>query len=105
MEFSRQEYWSGLPFPSPGHLPNARAEPRSPTPQVDSLPSVVQSLSRAQLFVTPMDYSTRDFPVLHHLLELAQTHVHRVCDAIQPSCLLSSPSPPAINLSQHQGLF
>ena len=39
MEFSRQEYWSGLPFPSPGDLPNQRIEPRSPTLQVDSLPS------------------------------------------------------------------
>ena len=38
-------------------------------------------------------------------LECAQTHVHRVGDAIQPSHPLSSPSPPAFNLSQHQGLF
>ena len=37
MEFSRQEYWSGLPFPSPGDLPNPGIEPRSPTLQVDSL--------------------------------------------------------------------
>ena len=42
---------------------------------------------------------------LHHLLELAQTHVHRVGDAIQPLCPLSPPSPPALNLSQHHGLF
>ena len=49
----------------------------------------------------PMDWSTPGFPVLHHLLELAQTHVHRVGDAIQPSRPLSSPSPPAFNLSQH----
>ena len=41
----------------------------------------------------------------HQLLELAQTHVHRVGDAIQPSHPLSSPSPPALNLSQHQGLL
>ena len=53
----------------------------------------------------PMDCSTRGFPVLHHLPELAQTHVHWVCDAIQPSCPLSSPSPSVFNLSQHQGLF
>ena len=53
----------------------------------------------------PMHCSTSGFPVLHHLLELAQTHVHRVGDAIQPSHPLSSPSPPAFNLSQHQGLF
>ena len=43
------------------------------------------------------------FPVLHHLLEFVQTHVHRVGDAIQPSHPLSSPCPPAFNLSQHQG--
>ena len=52
----------------------------------------------------PVDCSTSGFPVLHHLLELAQTHVHRVEDAIQPSHPLSSPSP-ALNFSQHQGLF
>ena len=44
------------------------------------------------------------FPVHHQLLELAQSHVHRVGDAIQPSHPLSSPSPPAFSLSQHQGL-
>ena len=47
-----------------------------------------------------MDCSTPGFPVYHQLLELAQTHVHRVGDAIQPSLPLSSPSPPAFNLSQ-----
>ena len=52
-----------------------------------------------------MDCSTPGFPVHHHLLELTQTHVHQVIDAIQPSRPLSSPSPPAFNLSQHQGLF
>ena len=51
----------------------------------------------------PMDCSTPGFPVLHYVLELAQTHVHRVSDAIQPSHPLSLPSPPAFNLSQHQG--
>ena len=44
-------------------------------------------------------------PVHHQLLEITQTHVHWVGDAIQPSHPLSSPSPPAFNLSQHQGLF
>ena len=53
----------------------------------------------------PMDCSTPGFPVLHYTPELAQTRVHRVGDAIQPSHPLSSPSPPALNLSQHQGLF
>ena len=52
-----------------------------------------------------MDCSMPGFPVHHQILELAQTHVYRVGDAIQPSHPLSSPSPPAFNLSQHQGLF
>ena len=45
------------------------------------------------------------FPVHHQLPELSQTHVHWVGDAIQPSHPLLSPSPPAFNLSQHQGIF
>ena len=53
----------------------------------------------------PMDCSTPGFPVRHQRPELAQTHVHRAGDATQPSHPLSSPSPPAFNLSQHQGLF
>jgi len=52
-----------------------------------------------------MDCSRPGFPVFHHLPEFAQTHVHRVGDAIQPSHPLLSPSPPALNLSQQQGLF
>ena len=52
-----------------------------------------------------MDHSTPGFPVHHLLLEFTQTHVHRVSDAIQPSHPLLFPSPPAFNLSQHQGLF
>ena len=51
-----------------------------------------------------MDCSTPGFSVLHYLLEFAQTHVHWINDAIQPSHL-SLPSPPALSLSQHQGLF
>ena len=51
-----------------------------------------------------MDCSMPGFPVLHNLLKFAQIHVHWVSDAIQPSCPLLSPSPPAFNLSQHQGL-
>ena len=52
-----------------------------------------------------MDCCTPGFPVHHQLLELAQTHVHQVGDAIQPSQPLSFPSPPAFNLSHHQSLF
>ena len=51
----------------------------------------------------PMDCSTPGLPVHHQLPELAQTHVYRVCDAMQPSHPLSSPSPPAPSPSQHQG--
>ena len=53
----------------------------------------------------PMDCSTPGFPVLHYLLQFAQTHGHQVSDVIQPSHPLLPPSPPAFNLSQHQGLF
>ena len=53
----------------------------------------------------PMNRSTPGLPVRHQLPEFTQTHVHGVSDAIQPSHLLSSPSPPAPNPFQHQGLF
>jgi len=53
----------------------------------------------------PMDCSTPGLPVHHQLPEFTQTHVHWVGDAIQPPHPLSSPSPPALNLSQNQGLF
>ena len=53
----------------------------------------------------PMDCSMAGFPVLHHLTEVSQTHVHWVSDATQPSSPLSSPFPPVFYLSQHQGLF
>ena len=52
-----------------------------------------------------MNCSMLGLPVRHQLPELIQTHVHRVSDAIRPSHPLSPPSPPALNLSQHQGLF
>ena len=73
-----------------------------------SLFSSVQCTSFAQLSPTlcnPMDCSTPGLPVHHQLPEFTQTHVHWVSDAIQPSHPWSSPSPPAFNLSQHQGLF
>ena len=52
-----------------------------------------------------MDCSMPGFPLLHCLLEFAQIQIHRVSDAIQLSQPLSAPSPPALNLSKHQGLF
>ena len=64
--------------------------------------SVAQS---CPTFCDPMDYSTPGLPVHHQLPELTQTHVHWVSDAIQPSHPLSSSSPPAFDLSQHQSLF
>ena len=68
----------------------------------------VQSSSVSQSCPTlcdPMNRSTPGLPVHHQLPESTQTHVHWVDDVIQPSYPLSSPSPPALNLSQHQGLF
>ena len=76
MEFSRQEYWSGLPFPS----------------HSVQFSSVAQS---CPTLCDPMNHSTPGFPVHHQLLEFTQTHVHRVGDAIQPSHPLQSPFPPA----------
>ena len=67
--------------------------------------SVQFSPSVRSNFCDPMDCRTPCFPVHHQLLELGQTHVHRIGDTIQPSHPLSSPFPPAFNLSQHQGLF
>ena len=69
---------------------------------------LVQISSVAQLCSTlcdPMDCSMPGLPVHHQLLEFTQTHVHWVGDVIQPSHPLSSPSLPALNLPQHQGLF
>ena len=64
--------------------------------------SVVQS---CPTLCDPMNHSMPGLPVHHQLLEFTQTHVHQIGDAIQPSHPLSSPSPPAPNPFQHQGLF
>ena len=69
-----------------------------------SLFSSVQLLSDVWLW-DPMNHSMPALPVHHQLSESTQTHVHWVGDAIQPSYPLSSPSPPSLNPSQHQGLF
>ena len=68
----------------------------------------LQFSSVTQLCLTlcdPMNCSTSGLPIHHQLPQFTQTHVHRVGDAIQPSHPLLSPSPPAPNPSQHQGLF
>ena len=67
--------------------------------------SSVQLLSHVQLFVTPWTAEHQASLSISNSQSFAQTLVHQVGDAIQPSHLLSSPSPPAFNLSQHQGLF
>ena len=64
--------------------------------------SVTQSCST---LCDPMNHSTPGLPLHHQLPEFTQTHVHQVSDAIQPSRTLSFPSPPALNPSEHQGLF
>ena len=70
--------------------------------QFSSAQSVAQS---CLTLYNSMDCSTPGCPVHHQLLKLAQTYVHGVGDANQPSQLLSSLSPSAFNLSQHQGIF
>ena len=68
----------------------------------DQFSSVAQS---CPTLCDPMNHSTPGLPAHHHLPEFTQTHIHRVRDSIQPSHPLSSPSPPAFSLSQHQGPF
>ena len=106
MGLSWQEYWSGLPFPSPGDLPNPGMEPKSLMSlalaagglfTTSTILSSVQLLSPVRLCIT-MDCSTPGLTIHHQLPEFTQIHVHQVGDVIQPSHLLLSPSPPAFNL-------
>ena len=93
---------------SPAYLRSSLLEVHSPTKEAPVSVASVQFNSVAQSCQTlcyPMDCNTPGFPVHPQLLELAQTHVHWVSDAIQPSHPLSSPSLPALNFSQNQGLF
>ena len=88
--------------------PSVRAESSPARPKFYGGFSSVQFSSVAQscpILCDPMNRSTPGLPVRHQLPEFTQTHVHRVGDAIYPSHLLSSPSPPAPNPSQHQSLF
>ena len=115
MGFSRQEYWSGLPFPSLGDLLTQGLAGRfftylrNPSKMflldlklANGLSSVTQS---CPTLCNPMACIKPALPVHRQLPELTQTQVHWVRDAIQPSHPLLSPSPPALNLSQNQGLF
>ena len=136
--FSRQEYWSGLPFPSPMHACMLSrfsrvwlCDPRDSSPSGSSVHRILQvrilewvAISFSYLFLPfinqfqfssvpqsclihcdPMDCSIPGLPVHHQFPEFTQTHLHWVSDAIQPSHPLSSPFPPALIPSQHQGLF
>ena len=101
-----QRYWG-----DPLEVPEAAAA-GDPVPWGSSFgptslpPSFCCSVAHSCLTLCdPMDCSTPGFPVLHHLPELAQIHVHRVNDTIQLSRALSPSPPPALSLSQHQGLF
>ena len=86
--FSRQEYWSGLPCPPPGDLPDPRIELKSPTsPELVQFSSVTHS---CLTLCDPMIRSMPGLPVHHQLPEFTQTHVHLVSFAVQPSCPLSS---------------
>ena len=121
MGIPRQEYWSGLPFPSPGDLPDPGIKPvspvlmgrffttESPGKPKRSLPHfyyITSSVSQScPTLCKPMDCSIPGLPVPHHLPEFAQVHVHWIGDAVQSSHPLMLFSPSALNLSQHQGLF
>ena len=73
--------------------------------QFNRVQSPAQSVQSCPTLCDPMNHSMPGLPIHHQLLESTQTHVHQVSDAIQPSHPLPSPSPPALSLSQHQGLF
>ena len=93
---SRRRKWQ----PTPGSLPEN---------SVDQEPGGVQSISVQSLrrvwVLWPHGLQHTRLPVHHQLPELTQTHVHWVADVIQPSHLLSPPSPPAFDVSQHQDVF
>ena len=106
MGFSRQEYWSELPCPPPGDLPEPGIKLVSLMfPGLAGKFFTTSAINSCLTLCDPMDCSTPGLPVHHQLLQLAQTHVHQVSHANQPSHPLSSPSPPAFNLSQFVGLF
>ena len=86
---------------APGHPSSTLGSNQCSSLAVHSL----QSPSRVFIHCNPMDCSTPGFPVLCSLPEFAQTHVHWVSDAIQPSYPLLPPSSSAISFSQHQGLL
>ena len=125
MGFPRKEYCRGVPFPFLGDLQHPGIKPACIVGSFFTLIYLYIALicnfyyifyiirfitfsTVAQSFPTlcnPMNHSTPGLAVHHQLPDSTQTHVLCVGDAIQPSHPLSSPSPPALNLSQHQDLF
>ena len=94
---------NGLKILSKPHCKQMHCHPGFVVPFVEhQFCSVAQS---CPTLCDPMDCSTPGLPVHHQLPEFTQTHVHWLSDTLQPSHPLSCPSPPAFNLSQHQGLF
>ena len=96
----RQEYTIVASFHTQRHQ-----TPFLPWEDFSPLTSFLFSHSIMSESWNPMNHSMPGLPVHNLLLESTETHVHWVGDAIQPSHPLSSPSPPALNNSQHQGLF
>ena len=110
--FSQQGYWSGLPFPPPGELPWSRhqthvscigrqifATEPSGNPTTDCSVQFISVAQSCPTLCNPMNHSTPGLPVHHQLPELAQTHVHQIGGAVQPSYPLLSLSPPAFSLA------
>ena len=98
---------SVVPFSScPQSLPASGSFPMKLPPNLVAYNDKFSSVSQScPTLCDPMSRSMPGLPIHHQLPEFTQTHVHRVCHAIQPSHPLSSPSPPAPNPSQHQSLF
>ena len=103
MGFPRQEYWSGLPFPPPGDVPDIEIKPVSPGSSHQF--SSVQLLSRVRLSATPRTAARQASLSITNSQSPPKPMSIESSDAIQPSHPLSSTSPPAPNPSQHQGLF
>ena len=86
-------------------MKQSRKKKKKECKEMNSLRDLCLVTQSCPTFYNPMNRSTPGLPDHHQLLEFTQTHVHQVSNAIQPSHLLSSPSPPALNPSQHQSLF
>ena len=108
---SRQDDWRGLPFLPPGDLPHPRIKSTSLASPALAGAFSTTSATSVQFSRSVVSDSASPWTAAHQaflsiqLPKLAQTHVHRVGDAFQPSQPLLSPFPPAFSLFQHQGLF